>query len=149
MPEVPEGFPKLDKATRPWVCKKDVESCTRTKPCPSCRGRRNRRSGMTKQRQARKHLEVLTGKKAGRFSTQTGNEENWVLPIRVEVKSGAVAGPVWTKFAASEAQAEAVKPHGDPRPFAAVFMGTRTSDGLLVVRLSELERVLDALVEVV
>lgn len=147
MPEVPEGFPRLEKATRPWECKKGDASCTRTKPCRSCLGRRSRRSGLEKQRQARKALETITGKQAGRFATLTAQEENWRLPVRVEVKSGAQCGPVWTKYAMTEAQSEAAKPSGDPRPFVAVFMGTRTSDGLFVCRLSQLGRVVEALVD--
>lgn len=146
MPAVPEGFPKLDKATRPWACKHGNDECTRTKPCRRCLGARSRRSGMAKQREARKVLERVTGKFAVQFVTAGGNEENWRLPVRVEVKSGAQCGPVWTKYAAAEAQSAASKSEGDGRPFVAVFMGTRTSDGLFVCRLSELDRVTEALV---
>lgn len=141
-----KGLPTAT-GTRPWVCRKSDPECTRTKPCKSCLGRRSRRSGMHKQRVARKVIEQLTGIKAGKYSSTTGNEENWRLPLRIEVKSGAIAGPVWTKYAASEAQADAAKADGDPRPFAAVFMGTRTSDGLFVCRLSKLHDVIDALIE--
>ncbi len=102
---------------------------------------------MVKQRQARKALEVVTGTQAARFAGLTGNEETWRLPVRVEVKSGAIAGPVWTKYAAAEAQSNASKATGDTRPFLAIFMGTRTSDGLVVCRLSELGRVVEALVD--
>lgn len=146
MTDVPEGFPRLDKQTRPWSCKHDDAACTRAKPCVRCRGARSRRSGLTKQRQARKALERVTGVQAARFAALTGNEESWRLPIRVEVKSGAYAGPVWTKYAASEAQSDASKSVGDTRPFVAVFMGTRTTDGLFVCRLSQLGRVTEALV---
>lgn len=137
----------IPKETRPWVCKKGVESCTRTKPCRSCLGARNRRSGMKKQRQARKALEVVTGKHAVQFVTAGGNEENWRLPVICEVKSGKQTDAVWSKYAAAEAQANANKAQGDPRPTTVVFMGTRTSDGLFVCRLSELGRVMEALVE--
>jgi hypothetical protein len=146
---LPEGFPrsKADTAGRVWKCRKDDEACTRTKPCPSCRGARNRRSGMRKQREARKALENLTGAEAARFVGQLGNEEAWSgLPLRVEVKSGAIAGPVWTKYAAAEAQAAQSKAIGDTRPFVFVAMGQRTTDGLVVCRLSELGRVVEALV---
>lgn len=101
---------------------------------------------MRKQREARKALEAVTGTQAARFATLTGNEENWRLPVRVEVKSGAQCSPVWTKYAAAEAQSNESKAQGDPRPFVGIFMGTRTSDGLLVCRLSELGRVVEALV---
>ncbi len=143
--ELAPGFPR-EKNTRAWVCKKDIETCTRTKPCPSCRGARNRRSGLKKQRMARKVLERVTGVNATRFMQAGGNEENWRLPVRVEVKSGVQCGPVWTKFAATEAQSNAAKSEGDTRPFVAVFMGTRTSDGLFVCRLTQLDRVVEALV---
>lgn len=147
MSNVAEGFPRLDKQTRPWACRREDESCTRTKPCNACRGARNRRSGMRKQREARKALEALTGAEAARFAGQLGNEESWSgLPLRVEVKSGAIAGPVWTKYAAAEAQALQSKAIGDTRPFVFIAMGTRTSDGLMVCRLSELARVVEALV---
>lgn len=141
------GFPKLDKQTRPWRCRKDVESCTRKDPCASCRGARNRRSGMRKQREARKALEKLTAADAAKFVGQLGNEEAWSgLPLRVEVKSGAQVGPVWTKYAAAEMQSQASRAHGDVRPFVLVAMGTRTSDGLVVFRLSEFARVVEAVV---
>lgn len=147
MTALPEGFPKIKGETRPWVCRKGFVSCERTKPCNACRGARNRRSGMRKQREARKSLEALTGAQAARFAGQLGNEEAWTgLGIRVEVKSGAQVDPVWTKYAAAEAQAAASKAIGDVRPFVFIAMGTRTSDGLMVCRLSELARVVEALV---
>lgn len=149
MPTRPgEVTPILKEGSKPWVCKFESPACERTKPCVRCRGARNRRSGMRKQREARKSLEAITGKQAGRFSSLTGNEESWRLPLRVEVKSGLIAQPVWTKYAASEAQSNAAKPTGDARPFAAVFMGTRTSDGLFVCRLSKLGEVVSALLEI-
>jgi hypothetical protein len=149
MTALPEGFPrsKEEQSGRVWVCKAGNDPCSRTAPCRSCLGRRNRRSGMVKQRAARKALEVVTGKQAAQFASLTSNEEGWRLPVRVEVKSGAQCNPVWTKFAATEAQANAAKSAGDARPFLAVFMGTRTSDGLVVCRLSELGRVHEALVD--
>lgn len=143
------GFPKLDKATRPWACRREDESCTRTAPCHSCRGARSRRSGMKKQREARKALEALTGAEAAKFVGQLGNEEAWHgLPLRVEVKSGAQTGPVWTKYAAAEAQSEATRPIGDNAPFVYVAMGQRTSDGLVVFRLSQFARVVEAVLNV-
>lgn len=145
--QVPDGFPKLSKETREWSCKKQVASCTRSTPCPSCRGARNRRSGMRKQREARKALQALTGAEAARFVGQLGNEESWSgLPLRVEVKSGAQCGPVWTKYAAAEAQSENSRAIGDVKPFLMVCMGTRTSDGLVVFRLSQFARIVEAVV---
>lgn len=129
-----------------WKCRKDDESCTRAKPCPSCRGARNRRSGMRKQRDARKALERITGVQAAKFLGQLGNEEAWSgLPVIAEVKSGAQCGPLWTRFAAAEAQALASKPVGSTKPFVFIAMGQRTSDGLIAFRLSQADRVLEAM----
>ena len=142
MPEVEPRF----KDPGAWKCRKDDETCTRAKPCRSCLGARNRRSGMRKQRDARKALERVTGKEAARFVGQLGNEESWRLPVLVEVKSGAQVGPIWTRFALAETQAKSNKNIGDNRPFVFVAMGQRTTDGLFVCRLSELGRVTEALV---
>lgn len=125
---------------KPWNCRKEDPACTRKAPCRSCLGRRNRRSGMSKQRAARKAL----GIPANRFRGLDGNEENWLGPVRLEVKSGALAGPVWTKFLASEKQAEQNKRVGDPRPFVAVFMPKDVTDGAVVIRLSKLREVVEA-----
>lgn len=144
---LPEGFPKLEKQTRPWQCKNAVSSCTRSKPCKSCLGARNRRSGMRKQREARKALEALTGARAATFVGQLGNEESWTgLPLRVEVKSGAQVGPIWTRYAAAESQSEATRPSGNTDPFCMVAMGQKTTDGLFICRLSKLGDAVHALV---
>lgn len=144
---LPEGFPKLEKQTRPWCCKKADPVCSRSKPCRSCLGARNRRSGMRKQREARKALEALTGAQAAAFAGQLGNEESWTgLPLRVEVKSGAQVGPIWTRYAAAEAQSEASRPSGNTDPFCMVAMGQKTTDGLFICRLSKLGDAVHALV---
>lgn len=141
------GFPKVKGETRPWLCRKEDATCTRAKPCNTCRGARNRRSGMRKQREARKTLEALTGTQAARFAGQLGNEELWTgLPLRVEVKSGAQTGPIWTRYVLAEAQSEATRAHGDNTPFVMVAMGTRTTDGLVLCRLSKLSDLVHALV---
>ncbi len=101
---------------------------------------------MRKQREARKALEAVTGVDANRFVGALGNEENWRLPLRVEVKSGAQVGPIWTRYIQAETQAEANHAKGDPRPFVMVAMGQRTTDGLLVCRLSQLAAVVEGLV---
>lgn len=142
------GFPRLSKpeATKPWDCPKDDPLCTKVTPCNSCRGRRSTQSGRRRQHQARRMLERLTGTLATRFLTQAQNEERWRLPIRVEVKSGKQTDPIWSKYAAAEAQSNAAKAAGDSRAFVFVAMGSRTSDGLFVCRLSALDRVVEALV---
>lgn len=142
-----EGFPKLDKQTRPWSCRNDDPTCTRAKPCRADLGARNRRSGMKKQREARKALEALTLTQAAQFAGQLGNEEAWSgLPLRVEVKSGAQVGPIWTRYAQAEAQSENSRAIGDNKPFVMVAMGQKTTDGLVLCRLSQLNRLVEALV---
>lgn len=120
--------------TRPWRCKAGDESCTRTKPCRSCLGRRSRRSGQTRQRAAAKGL----GVPPGRYRGERANEEGWRWAFRAEVKSGAQCTPAATRYLLAEAQAEAARPQGDPRPFLAVLMpkGWAESEGLVVMRLS-------------
>lgn len=97
---------------------------------------------MRKQRLARKHLNI-PGPTMG-----ADHEELWRHALRLEVKSGhREAVPVMTRFEACEAQSGASRSIGDNRPFGAVFMPPGTSDGLLVVRLSELAKVIEALSE--
>lgn len=114
-----------------------VPLCDRKK-CASCRNRANRKGGMRKQR---------TGIRALGAPVGVGDEENIGGGLRTEVKSGGIAGPVWTKFLASEKQSEQNRPIGDFRPFVALFMGTGTSDGLVVFRLSKIAETTQALYE--
>jgi len=74
-----------------------------------------------------------------------GNEEAWMLPVRVEVKSGAQVRTVWTKFLLAEEQSNAHRAVGDLRPFVQVVMADHTNDGLAVMRLSQLQQILEAL----
>lgn len=146
MSDLPEGFPRLDKQTRLWTCKKDDEACTRQKPCRSCLGARNRRKGMRKQREARKTLEKTFQAEAAKFIGQLGNEESWSgLPVRVECKAGAQVRPVWTRFIVAEEQSQRSRAIGDNRPFLMVAMADHTTDGLAIVRLSQLAALLEAL----
>lgn len=150
MPSVQPRFKGTPTATghRLWACKFGTEGCTEHEPCAQCRGSRNRKSGLKRQNDARKALQVVTGKHVARFASLASNEESWRLPLRVEVKSGQMdAGPVWTKYAKAEAQSDAARARGDNRPFAAVHMGTKTSDGLFTCRLSKLGEVVQALLE--
>lgn len=146
---MPAGEWPRPKPTRPWACraKTPAATCTRETPCASCRGRSNQSTGRQRQRDARKALEHVSGVSAARFWGKLGNEETWHgLPIRVEVKSGAQVGPIWTRYAAAEAQSNAAKAIGDPKPFVMIAIGERTPDGLFICRLSELGRVMEALV---
>ena len=110
-------------------------------PCRSCLGARNRRSGSTKQRKARKALGI-DGPSLG-----ADHEENWRGAVRVEVKSGAQVRPAMTAFLRMEAQSEAKRPIGDNRPFMGIAMPPGTSDGLVLIRLSKLPAVVAALTE--
>jgi hypothetical protein len=111
-------------------------------PCKVCLGRRARRSGVTKQRVARRALGI-SGPSLG-----ADHEENWRGRVRVEVKSGhRESVPVQTRFLACEAQSEAARSIGDNRPFMAIFMPPGTSDGLVVIRLSQLAEVARCLTE--
>lgn len=144
---LPEGFPR-EKTTRIWTCRRDDASCTRTVPCVACRGARNRRSGLRKQREARKALEAVTGVQAARFAAMTSNEELWNLGVRVEVKSGAQVGPIATRFLAAEAQSAASKRIGDSRVFAMIAMPNGwANDGIFQCRISELARAVEGLLE--
>jgi hypothetical protein len=61
----------------------------------------------------------------------------WGGAIRLEVKAGAQIKPVFTAYLRCEIQSEQHRPIGDPRPFALVAMPDGTSDGLIVMRLSQ------------
>lgn len=123
--KLPPGEWPKPKSTREWNCRRQDAACTRTVPCVACRGARNRRSGMRKQREARKAIERATGTQAARFKGQLGNEEGWAgLPFRVEVKSGGQAKPVQTFHDRCAIQSAQNKAIGDTRPFLAVAMPT-------------------------
>lgn len=147
MPEVPEGFPKLDKQTRPWTCKKGDEACTRTKPCASCRGRRNRRKGAGGQAVGRKVLERISGTTAA-FHGRKAHEETWShLPVRVEAKAGAKGGAnaVWNHYVKTRDQSDEAKAQGDARPFVAYFKPDGVSHGVFVIEDTQLEAVINDL----
>ena len=103
-------------------------SCVSAK-CASCRNRRNRKGGLTKQNQARRALGVPP---AGQ------HEERWSSMFGDECKAGAQVGPVANWWLRVEKQVHANEAdHGDlRRPVRAIAMPTGWSDGLVVVRLS-------------
>lgn len=108
----------------------------RVKKCKNAKrqqGLANKRNGQSAQRRARKSLGVPDAHMASKL----GNEENWRHRFfRFEVKSGKQVEPIWTRFAAAEAQADAAKPVGDPRPFVMAAMPDGLSiDGLVIMRL--------------
>lgn len=97
--------------------------------CARCRGQRNRAKGDAKARKARKML--------GIEGVNSRHEELWGGAIRLEVKAGAQVKPVFTAYLRCEVQSEQHRPVGDPRPFAMVAMPDGSSDGLIVMRLSQ------------
>lgn len=110
----------------------DGTACVRGCKCRRCLGRRNRKSGLAKQRVAARALGVQNGKFVA------SNEESWGGYFANEVKSGKQVGPVANWWARVEAQVLANEPdHGSRRkPVRAVAMPEGMSDGLVVVRLS-------------
>lgn len=106
--------------------------------CYSCRGRRNQRKGKRTQREVRKGFEKVFQVPAGPSVSSTADEENWRLPLRIEVKSGAQAKPVYTFYRNTKAQSDAKKAIGDPRDFAAAARADGDTDPLVVIRLSHL-----------
>lgn len=144
---VPEGFPVVKGESRPWVCRLGIADCTRIAPCRSCRGRRNRRKGATSQRGALKVLEAVTGAKL-RWRGKGANEETWDhLPVRCECKSGVGVKGAWGLYLRAEGQSGLAKAVGDPRPFVLAVAPDGVSDGLFLVRWSQLAAVVDALGE--
>ncbi|MFZ5862838.1 MAG: hypothetical protein ACOYXR_08370 [Nitrospirota bacterium] len=111
------------------------------KACPSCRGLANKRKGQKKQAKA------VTALGIPRSSIHPGHEEFLPGQLRVEVKAGAQIKPAVTAYLKCEAQSEAQRPIGDHRPFAAVMMPDGSSDGLVVVRLSNLHEFVAAVTE--
>lgn len=73
----------------------------------------------------------------------TANEETWRLPVRAEVKAGGPAKTVDTFYRNTKAQADMQKAIGDMRPFLAVAMVDGSTDGLAVIRMSDLIRLFE------
>jgi hypothetical protein len=67
----------------------------------------------------------------------TRHEENWGGAFRTEIKAGAQIGPIATRFHAAKAQSDAAKALGDIRPFVMVAMPDGTTEGIVLMTLSE------------
>lgn len=121
-----EGCPLFGTLGRP-----DRGNLRRVRGCsdPAARGRRNRRKGDSKARRARKKL--------GLGGHLTRHEENWGGAFRTEIKAGIQVGPIATRFQAAKAQSDAAKALGDIRPFVMVAMPDGTTDGIVLMSLSE------------
>ena len=105
----------------------------RVKGCgdPVARGKRNRSKGDSKARKARKALNIA--------GANTRHEEHWGGALRIEVKAGKQIQPIYTKFLMAEQQSKNGSALGDIRPFAMVAMPEGTSDGIVLMRLSEFQ----------
>lgn len=113
--------------------------------CKPCQGRRNRRSGLKKQRDARKLLHIPSAK----FVSQNGNEELWRGAVRAEVKSGKQVESLTARFLAAERQSDQNKSFGDTRDFVFVAMPVGMSDGLVCFRLSKVAQITEALADMI
>lgn len=111
----------------------------RVKGCndPVARGKRNRSKGDSKARIARRKLGLSATGKAG-----TRHEEHWGGMFRVEVKAGAQVYPIATRFGNARAQSDEAKAMGDIRPFAMIAMPDGSSDGIVLMTLSEFSELL-------
>ncbi len=96
--QLDRSYPKSNK--RYWCA--DSGLSKRTCKCKSCVAKRNRRLGRRKQGEERKKLEKHFGV-AGKYASQTGNEETWRMRVRVEVKSGEQVDPIGSRFLEAEA----------------------------------------------
>jgi hypothetical protein len=121
-----EGCPLYGTLGRP-----DRQNRRRIRGCgdPAARGKRNRSKGDAKARRARKKL--------GLGGHLTRHEENWGGAFRTEIKAGLQVGPIATRFQAAKAQSDAAKALGDIRPFLMVAMPDGTTDGIVLMSLSE------------
>lgn len=106
---------------------------------PAARGKRNRRKGDSKARRARKKL--------GLGGHLTRHEENWGGAFRVEIKAGAQIKAIATRFNAAKLQSDAAKALGDIRPFAMVAMPDGSSEGIVLMTLSEFSELASLLVD--
>lgn len=131
-PEVPEGFPR-----------------PRHRPSrKGASGQANARYGKRRQRDGRKVLERLFRTDPPRFAGALGNEESWHhLPVRVECKAGEQVEPIATRFLKAETQASGNLAFGRQSPFVMLAMPSGMTDGLLIIRTSDLERFADLIVE--
>ena len=129
-----DGCPLFGTLGRP-----DRNQVRRVRGCsdPAARGRRNRTKGDAKARRARKKL--------GLGGHLTRHEENWGGAFRTEIKAGLQVGPIATRFQAAKAQSDAAKALGDIRPFIMVAMPDGSTDGIVLMSLSEFSEVVSLL----
>ena len=106
---------------------------------PVARGKRNRSKGDSKARRARKQLGIA--------GVNSRHEEHWGGGVRVEIKAGKQVSPIWTRFLLAEGQSNAARAIADGRPFVMIAMPDDTRDGLVICRLSQVQNVAAAVLE--
>ncbi len=106
-----------------------------------------RQSGFVKQERARKLLRVPDRE----FGASNLDEELWNSSVQFEVKSGKQVNSVSSLFFRIEEEVRKkiniTKGATKSKPFAMICMPDGTGDGLLVTRLSDLEKLVPALLE--
>ena len=106
-----------------------------------------RQSGFVKQERARKLLKVPDRE----FGASNLDEELWNSEVQFEVKSGKQVDSISAYFfrIENEVYNKIKKPKGatNEKPFAMICMPKGTGDGLLVTRLTNLENLVDGLLQ--
>ena len=106
-----------------------------------------RQSGFVKQERARKLLRVPDRE----FGASNLDEELWNSAVQFEVKSGKQVNTLSSYFFRIEDETfkkiKNTKGSTNQKPFAMICMPSGTGDGLLVTRLSDLEKVVSGLQE--
>lgn len=124
---------------KPWaddiLC---TTNCDKAK-CAHCRGAGNRAKGKRGQRMA--------AKSAGVTRHAATHEESFRGALRMEVKADRACQPAVTAFMRLEAQAEAARAVGDPRPFMAAVKVEKATEVIYMFRASQVDAVVTALAE--
>ena len=118
------------------------QSRTMTETPASRQGRLNRQKGKRKQAAVRRELEVIFESPCI-WEQMKRDEETWLhLPIGVEVKAGGQAAPIHTRYKNAREQHYAAIPN-DERPFVYVACPDNLADSYVVIRLSDLGRIIN------
>ena len=106
-----------------------------------------RQSGFVKQERARKLLKVPDRE----FGASNLDEELWNSQVQFEVKSGKQVDSISAYFFRIENEVynkiKKTKGATNEKPFAMICMPKGTGDGLLVTRLTNLENLVDGLLQ--
>ena len=104
-----------------------------------------RQSGFVKQERARKLLKVPDRE----FGASNLDEELWNSEVQFEVKSGKQVNTIASHFfrVEDEVRKKINNTEGmtNEKPFAMICMPSGTGDGILLTRISDLEKVVEGL----